>query len=175
MPGIVEIFDKLENYKDLELGIIRETKIHKVLKAIMKVQFIPGEEKYQLRKRCAELLVPWNKALASSDADKETKASATKDSVEAEAATESAAANGVAEKVDGQDAIKEGQRASKERLPDPEAEVEDKRDENASGDEEPSATSVEKDLVGDRAKDEAGNAAKVDDEGATAPKGEGDA
>ena len=60
-----EFVHKLEGYADLEVSIIRATKINKVLKAILKVQNIPKEDEFQFKPRSQSLLDKWNKLLAS--------------------------------------------------------------------------------------------------------------
>ena len=72
---------KLEGYADLEVSIIRNTKINKVLKALIKLNTIPRDEEYQFRKRSLELLSQWNKILGAEPdlepAEKEGKATPT--------------------------------------------------------------------------------------------------
>ena len=58
-----DFVDKLETFPDLEGSIIRQTKIHKVLKQMMKLPSIPKDEEYQFKKRAHELLAKWNKNL----------------------------------------------------------------------------------------------------------------
>ena len=60
-----EFVNKLEGYADLEVSIIRATKINKVLKAILKLTNIPKEEEFQFKPRSQSLLDKWNKLLAS--------------------------------------------------------------------------------------------------------------
>jgi hypothetical protein len=61
---------KLENYGDLEVSIIRSTKINKVLKALIKLNTIPKDEEFNFKGRSVDLLSRWNKALgADSTAD----------------------------------------------------------------------------------------------------------
>ncbi len=60
-----EFVTKLEGYADLEVSIIRATKINKVLKAILKMSTIPKEEEFQFKPRSQSLLDKWNKLLAS--------------------------------------------------------------------------------------------------------------
>jgi alpha-beta hydrolase superfamily lysophospholipase len=60
---------KLEGYADLEVSIIRTTKINKVLKALIKLNTIPRDEEFQFRKRSVELLSQWNKILGAEPAD----------------------------------------------------------------------------------------------------------
>ncbi|OCL02347.1 hypothetical protein AOQ84DRAFT_382766 [Glonium stellatum] len=65
MANMSDYFKQLEAYADLEAEIIRKTKIHKVLKAIIKLNSIPKEEEYQFKKRSNDLLNGWNRALAA--------------------------------------------------------------------------------------------------------------
>lgn len=60
-----EFVSKLEGYADLEVSIIRVTKINKVLKAILKMTSIPKEEEFNFKARSQSLLDKWNKLLAS--------------------------------------------------------------------------------------------------------------
>lgn len=55
---------ELESYPDLEGSIIRATKIHKVLKAIIKLQSIPLEEEFNFKTRSQDLLDKWNDILS---------------------------------------------------------------------------------------------------------------
>src|SRR5690348_4941494 len=55
---------KLEGFPDLEVSIIRSTKINKVLKAILKLDNIPKEDEYKFKSRSQVLLDKWNKLLA---------------------------------------------------------------------------------------------------------------
>ena len=71
-----DFLSKLESYPDLEGSIIRATKIHKVLKAMIKLTSIPKDEDYNFKKRSHELLSKWNKILqddphAAAGADKD--------------------------------------------------------------------------------------------------------
>jgi hypothetical protein len=81
MPQMSTFIKKLEGYADLEVSIIRNTKINKVLKALIKLNTIPRDEEYQFRKRSLELLSQWNKVLgaepmdADATTDKDGKAS----------------------------------------------------------------------------------------------------
>lgn len=65
MKQMSEFVTKLEGYADLEVSIIRVTKINKVLKAILKLSVIPKEEEFQFKPRSQTLLDKWNKLLAS--------------------------------------------------------------------------------------------------------------
>jgi hypothetical protein len=65
MKQMSEFVGKLEGYADLEVSIIRATKINKVLKAILKIPTIPKEEEFHFKRRSQSLLDKWNKLLAS--------------------------------------------------------------------------------------------------------------
>jgi hypothetical protein len=65
MKQMSEFVSKLEGYAELEVSIIRATKINKVLKAILKLTTIPKEEEFQFKPRSQTLLDKWNKLLAS--------------------------------------------------------------------------------------------------------------
>ncbi|MCJ1478485.1 hypothetical protein MMC13_007165 [Lambiella insularis] len=62
-PSMSGFLTKLETYPDLEGSIIRATKIHKVLKAMIRLSTIPKDEEYHFKKRSHELLTKWNKIL----------------------------------------------------------------------------------------------------------------
>lgn len=63
MPGMADFFSQLEAYQSLEPSIIRNTKIHKVLKAVIKLASVPKDDEYQFKKRSAALLEEWNKRM----------------------------------------------------------------------------------------------------------------
>jgi hypothetical protein len=56
-------FNKLEKLGDLEVSIIRETKIHKVLRMILKLPNIPRDEEFNFRKRALDVLSKWKNVL----------------------------------------------------------------------------------------------------------------
>ncbi|KAK2589839.1 hypothetical protein QQS21_012477 [Conoideocrella luteorostrata] len=64
MQSMSDFIGLLEKFGNLEVSIIRETKINKVLKAILKLDTIPREEEFQFKKRSQTLLDKWNKLLA---------------------------------------------------------------------------------------------------------------
>jgi hypothetical protein len=68
MKAMSDYIGTLEGYPDLEVSIIRATKINKVLKAILKLDNIPKEAEFQLKPRSQTLLDKWNKLLASDSA-----------------------------------------------------------------------------------------------------------
>lgn len=59
---------KLEGFPDLEVSIIRATKINKVLKAILKLENIPKEPEFNFKSRSQVLLEKWNKLLSADSA-----------------------------------------------------------------------------------------------------------
>ncbi|KAK0633435.1 hypothetical protein B0T14DRAFT_68517 [Immersiella caudata] len=86
----------LEEYPDLEVSIIRATKINKVLKAILKLDNIPKEAEFQLKPRSQTLLDKWNKLLAS-----DSTPSAPAEVANGVNGTKEAKTNGVKEKSEG--------------------------------------------------------------------------
>ncbi|QIW96375.1 hypothetical protein AMS68_001893 [Peltaster fructicola] len=100
MTGMNEFFVNLESYEDLEPAIIRTTKIHKVLKAIIKLNTVPKDDEYQFKKRSQTMLEAWNKRMeangevASKPAEEKTTTtngdSKSKEEVEPEKAEEQA-------------------------------------------------------------------------------------
>ena len=83
-----EFLSELEGYPDLEGSIIRATKIHKVLKAMIKLTSIPLDEEFHFRERSVDLLAKWNEILSN-----DTSAAAPGDKDD-EAKGEEAAPNG---------------------------------------------------------------------------------
>src|SRR5436190_1167194 len=67
MSSMSNYIQKLETYADLEVSIIRATKINKVLKAIIKLNTIPKDEEYDFRGRSMNILGKWKNQLDSSD------------------------------------------------------------------------------------------------------------
>ncbi|KAI9745229.1 MAG: hypothetical protein M1818_001507 [Claussenomyces sp. TS43310] len=65
MRQMSEYVNKLEGQGDLEVSIIRATKINKVLKAILKLEEIPKESEFKFKDRSQSLLEKWNKVLES--------------------------------------------------------------------------------------------------------------
>ncbi|KAK9330875.1 hypothetical protein V1520DRAFT_369183 [Lipomyces starkeyi] len=60
MDTMDKFFTKLENFQGLEISIIRNTKINKVLKGIHKLTEIPLDEKFKFRERSKKMLELWN-------------------------------------------------------------------------------------------------------------------
>lgn len=64
MPAMAEFFTRLENFTEMDASILRATRIHKLPKAIMRLETIPREEEFDFKTRSAGLLDKWNKILA---------------------------------------------------------------------------------------------------------------
>lgn len=60
-----DFLSELETYPDLEGSIIRTTKIHKVLRQMLKLPSIPLDEEFHFKSRSAELLAKWNETLSN--------------------------------------------------------------------------------------------------------------
>ena len=58
-----DFLDELESFPGLEGSTIRKTKIHKVLKAMIKLPSIPLDEKFRFKIRSHDLLQKWNDTL----------------------------------------------------------------------------------------------------------------
>lgn len=63
MAAMADFFSQLEAYENLEPSIIRATKVHKVLKAVVKLSSIPKDELYNFKTRSAAMLEVWNKRM----------------------------------------------------------------------------------------------------------------
>lgn len=90
MKSMSEFVSKLEGYADLEVSIIRQTKINKVLKAILKMPSIPKEEEFNFKPRSQSLLDKWNKLLASEQVEPNASAATSNGNTEAKAGSEDA-------------------------------------------------------------------------------------
>lgn len=149
MVGMAEFFTQLESYADLEPQIIRVTKIHKVLKAIVKLQSIPKEEEFNFKKRSSDLLSAWTKAMDSDEtaatatngeASAETDAPAKTENTEKESTKEPSAAPAEATEA-GNDAVDEADTT----MTDAPAESKQEKTEETSA--EPAADGAEGDKV----------------------------
>jgi len=67
MANMSDYLKQLEAHEDLEAEVIKKTKVHKVLKAIIKLNSIPKEEEHNFKQRSNDLLTKWGGALASAD------------------------------------------------------------------------------------------------------------
>jgi len=63
MDSMNQQMKQLEQFPDLDGGIIKSTKINKVLKAILKLDDIPLESMYNFKDRSSHLLAVWAPAL----------------------------------------------------------------------------------------------------------------
>ena len=68
LEAMAGFFAQLEGHHDLEPSIIRATKVHKVLKAIIKLSSIPKDDEYNWKLRSAALLEIWNKRMEADNA-----------------------------------------------------------------------------------------------------------
>ena len=173
MPAMADFFSQLEAYENLEPSIIRATKVHKVLKAIVKVQSIPKDEEFNFKKRSAATLEIWNKRMEAETADsappsaveapkpvalaekkeeekEEEKASKPDNPAPAEVKDESETKEG-AEKVEVEEKAEEAAEKLEEKIESAPAPADDKMDVV----QEPPAAPVEKTDPGNDAKDEA--------------------
>ncbi|KND90157.1 PWWP domain-containing protein 3, partial [Tolypocladium ophioglossoides CBS 100239] len=113
MKAMSEFIGMLENFVDLEVSIIRKTKINKVLKAILKLDSIPREEEFQFKKRSQTLLDKWNKLLAG---DSSAPASAATNGVNGDGEEKKSGLNGVKQEAG------ESKRANSKKTSEPKAE-----------------------------------------------------
>jgi hypothetical protein len=67
MGVMSEYLKTLEDIENLEAEAIKNTKVHKVLRAIIKLASIPKEEQYSFKKRCTDLLQRWSGALLATE------------------------------------------------------------------------------------------------------------
>ena len=119
MSSFIDVLEK--NYDDLEVSIIKSTKINKVFKAILKLDSIPREDEFQFKKRSQALLDKWNKLLS----------------------TEPAPANGVNGASEAKDSGKPAENSGVKEGGDKEKEAEDEKPKETT--EEPAAAAAAKD------------------------------
>lgn len=100
MKQMSEFITMLENFADLEVSIIRVTKINKVLKAILKLDSIPREDEFQFKKRSQVLLDNWNKLIAS-DTSPSAATNGVNGTSDTHAAEKKTEPNGIKESVEG--------------------------------------------------------------------------
>jgi len=65
MTNMSDYLKQLEAHEDLEADVIKKTKVHKVLKAIIKLNSIPKEEEHNFKQRSNDLLTKWQSALSA--------------------------------------------------------------------------------------------------------------
>lgn len=67
MPAMAKFFEQLEKADDIDGAILRDTKIHKVMKGIVKLPGdIPRESEFHFKERSQKLLDNWSKLLGES-------------------------------------------------------------------------------------------------------------
>ncbi len=137
MKQMSEFVSKLEGYSDLEVSIIRTTKINKVLKAILKLNVIPREDEFQFKPRSQTLLDKWNKLLASEQGTP----------VAAPAATNGAIKEGKAEVDDAKATPTEATNGSKESPTEEKAEEKPPVEEHSTPEIKTTPAEAEKPLV----------------------------
>ncbi|KAK8229653.1 PWWP domain-containing protein [Phyllosticta capitalensis] len=131
MQQMFEYFNQLDGYRDLEVSIIRETKINKVLKAIIKLDSIPKDEVYNFKKRSSELLAVWNKSMSEANAGSEAPVKT----------------NGVESKNENKEAAKNEKDDSEQATPAAEpAKAEPAKDSDAMDEDKPKAEEAPKDV-----------------------------
>lgn len=74
MPAMAEFFTRLEDFTEMDASILRATRIHKLPKAIMRLESIPREDEFNFKSRSTGLLEKWNKILADAPPAAETPA-----------------------------------------------------------------------------------------------------
>lgn len=153
MEAMSSFITILENFQDLDVSIIRGTKINKVFKAILKLDSIPREEDFNFKKRSQTLLDKWNKLLASDpapantangvngaseskDSSKPTGNGDVKESDDKNKEVDDEKTKGDGEEVTGTTAAKDEESKSKE-------DVSEKKDEKAEAEAAPSSAAVE--------------------------------
>lgn len=67
MANMDDYLRQLETFENLEAETIRKTKVHKVLKAIVKLNSIPKEDEFNFKSRSSKLLVIWSGQLAAEE------------------------------------------------------------------------------------------------------------
>lgn len=102
MKEMSDYISHLENFNDLEVSVIRATKINKLFKAIFKMESIPREDEFNFKGRSRTLLDKWNKLLASDGAA----TNGVNGSTESKAGEKEAKAD--SEKADSEEPAKEG-------------------------------------------------------------------
>ncbi|PSK60490.1 hypothetical protein B9Z65_640 [Elsinoe australis] len=126
MPAMADFFDQLEQHKDLEAAIIRNTKIHKVLKNILRLDTVPRDDEFNFKKRSQDMLDHWGGALSAPTDGK----------AEAKPATNGAAKSEEPAKAEESGAKEETKEETKDEVKEPaEAPVEATNPGNDAGDE----------------------------------------
>ncbi|PNP40303.1 hypothetical protein TGAMA5MH_07781 [Trichoderma gamsii] len=153
MEAMSSFITILENFQDLDVSIIRGTKINKVFKAILKLDSIPREEDFNFKKRSQALLDKWNKLLASDPAPANTAngvngASESKDSSKATGNGEVKESDDKKKEVDdekikGDDEEATATTTAKDEESKAKEDVSEKKDETAEAEAAPTSAAVE--------------------------------
>jgi hypothetical protein len=121
MPGMSAYMTQLEELGLLEPEIIKETKVHKVLKGILKLGPIPLNEEFNITARSEKLLNQWGTLNAGDDAAEATAALATNgvkpEETKADEPAAEKAAPAITEDVDGDVAMAESAPEPKDNAP----------------------------------------------------------
>ena len=157
MKSMSDFLSELEMFPDLEGSIIRATKIHKVLKQMIKLDHIPLEEEFKFKDRATKLLSKWNDTLTSdgpSDEkgeDKEEEKPAKSKSEDPSPIEDSAPTTNGASKGNEEHSEEAGPGESAAPEPEPQARMERKIGTTVEGEKEAetlkSAEKAEKDIV----------------------------
>ncbi|EER28592.1 PWWP domain containing protein [Coccidioides posadasii C735 delta SOWgp] len=133
MEAMSSYISRLDSYDDLEISIIRKTKISKVLKGIIKLADIPKESEYNFRGRSIDILKKWKHWDAPA-----TEREGDKTSAENKAKP---AANGVRDEMNGKGSSKDDVAApdTDEAMPDADADESEKKAEEK----EPTSSTAE--------------------------------
>lgn len=135
MKHMSDYIAKLEGFPDLEVSIIRQTKINKVLKAILKLEQIPKEAEFNFKTRSQNLLDKWNKILSSNEGAAAPATNGVNGNAEKKAsATPAPAANGVEEEEEGAKGAEKEEKSDKaSEKPEAEEKKEDESKEQVNG------------------------------------------
>ena len=118
-----DFLSELETYPDLEGSIIRTTKIHKVLRQMLKLPSIPLDEEFHFKTRSVDLLAKWNETLSNDPND--GGAGDKDDEAKPETSTSAPATNGENSK-EVEEQAEKGERAEDGETVAPEEENEEK-------------------------------------------------
>jgi len=79
MPELSKFLGDLETWENLTVDLIKDTKIHKVLKGVMRVDFeIPLEDEFHFKKRSEDLYKQWMEMFAAEEKKSKEAAAAEK-------------------------------------------------------------------------------------------------
>jgi hypothetical protein len=120
MSSMADFFAQLEGYAELEPSIIRITKIHKVLKAIVKLASVPKDDEFNFKKRSSAMLEIWNKRMESENDATTSTGAGVSDAPEAKAPETNGTA--AAKDVDMKDVVDEAQEGA-EKQPETQADI----------------------------------------------------